>query len=65
MLSLKNKELAPIIDDINKIKKYKLPDIINDGESVNLYAMNSMSWLAIKQLAKKLETIEDKLDAIA
>ena len=61
----KRRQLSPIIDDINKIKKYKLPDIINDGESVNLYAMNSMSWLAIKQLAKKLETIEDKLDAIA
>ena len=61
----KRRQLSPIIDDINKIKKYKLPDIINDGESVNLYAMNSMSWLAIKQLAKKLETIEEKLDAFA
>lgn len=59
------RQLSPIIDDINEIKKYKLPDIINDGESVNLYAMNSLSWLAIKQLAKNLEKIEEKIDAIA
>lgn len=61
----KRRQLSPIIDDINEIKKYHLPDIINDGESVNLYAMGSLSWLAIKQLAKKLENIEEKLDAIA
>ena len=61
----KRRQLSPIIDDINEIKKYHLPDIINDGESVNLYAMGSLSWLAIKQLAKKLEKIEEKLDAIA
>ncbi|CEN27973.1 phage tail spike protein [Pseudolactococcus piscium] len=59
------RQLSPIIDDINKIKKYHLPDIINDGEAVNLYAMGSLSWLAIKQLAQKLEKIEEKLDAIA
>lgn len=59
------RQLSPIIDDINEIKKYHLPDIINDGESVSLYAMGSLSWLAIKQLAQKLETIEEKLDAIA
>ncbi|MDN5468517.1 MAG: gp58-like family protein, partial [Lactococcus raffinolactis] len=61
----KRRQLSPIIDDINEIKKYHLPDIINDGESVNLYAMGSLSWLAIKQQAKKLENIEEKLDAIA
>ncbi|MDT2766549.1 phage tail spike protein [Lactococcus raffinolactis] len=61
----KRRQLSPIIDDINEIKKYHLPDIINDGESVNLYAMGSLSWLAIKQLAQKLENIEEKLDAIA
>lgn len=61
----KRRQLSPIIDDINEIKKYHLPDIINDGESVNLYAMGSLSWLAIKQLAQKLEKIEEKLDAIA
>lgn len=60
-----DRQLSPIIDDINEIKKYHLPDIINDGKTVNLYAMNSLSWLAIKQLAQKLETIEEKLDAIA
>ena len=59
------RQLSPIIDDINEIKKYHLPDIINDGESVSLYAMGSLSWLAIKQLAQKLEKIEEKLDAIA
>ena len=59
------RQLSPIIDDINEIKKYHLPDIINDGESVSLYAMGSLSWLAIKQLAQKLENIEEKLDAIA
>lgn len=61
----KRRQISPIIDDINEIKKYHLPDIINDGESVSLYAMGSLSWLAIKQLAKKLEKIEEKLDAIA
>ncbi|CEN29338.1 phage tail spike protein [Pseudolactococcus piscium] len=60
-----DRQLSPIIDDINEIKKYHLPDIINDGKTVNLYAMNSLSWLAIKQLAQKLENIEEKLDAIA
>ncbi|QIW51229.1 phage tail spike protein [Pseudolactococcus raffinolactis] len=61
----KEKQLSPIIDDINEVKRYHLPDIINDGKAVNLYAMSSLSWLAIKQLAQKLENIEEKLDAIA
>lgn len=60
-----DRQLSPIIDDINEVKKYHLPDIINDGKTVNLYAMSSLSWLAIKQLAQKLENIEEKLDAIA
>lgn len=61
----KARQLSPIIDDVNKIKQFTLPDIINDGKTVNLYAMSSLSWLAIQQLAEKLENIEEKIDAIA
>ena len=61
----KARQLSPIIDDVNKIKQFTLPDIINDGKTVNLYAMSSLSWLAIQELAKKLENIEEKIDAIA
>ncbi|MDV2617804.1 hypothetical protein RZO27_01380, partial [Lactococcus lactis] len=61
----KVRQLSPIIDDVNKIKQFTLPDIINDGKTVNLYAMSSLSWLAIQELAKKLENIEEKIDAIA
>lgn len=61
----KVRQLSPIIDDVNKIKQFTLPDIINDGKTVNLYAMSSLSWLAIQQLAEKLEHIEEKIDAIA
>lgn len=56
----KVRQLSPIIDDVNKIKQFTLPDIINDGKTVNLYAMSSLSWLAIQELAKKLENIEEK-----
>jgi|GEM_PF-6068799 len=56
----KARQLSPIIDDVNKIKQFTLPDIINDGKTVNLYAMSSLSWLAIQELAKKLENIEEK-----
>lgn len=61
----KVRQLSPIIDDVNKIKQFTLPNIINDGKTVNLYAMSSLSWLAIQQLAEKLENIEEKIDAIA
>ncbi|MDT2858169.1 phage tail spike protein [Lactococcus lactis] len=61
----KARQLSPIIDDVNKIKQFTLPDIINDGKTVNLYAMSSLSWIAIQELAKKLENIEEKIDAIA
>lgn len=56
----KARQLSPIIDDVNKIKQFTLPDIINDGKTVNLYAMSSLSWLAIQELAKKLENLEEK-----
>ncbi|MDV2618059.1 hypothetical protein RZO27_02815, partial [Lactococcus lactis] len=61
----KARQLSPIIDDVNKIKQFTLPDIINDGKTVNLYAMSSLSWLAIQELVKKLENVEEKIDAIA
>ena len=61
----KVRQLSPIIDDVNKIKQFTLPDIINDGKTVNLYAMSSLSWLAIQELVKKLENVEEKIDAIA
>ncbi|OIM77618.1 peptidase [Oenococcus oeni] len=47
-------QLSPIIDDVNSTPKYSIPDIINNGDSVNIYAMASMSWLAIKQFAAEL-----------
>ena len=61
----KVRQLSPIIDDVNQIKQFTLPDIINDGKTVNLYAMSSLSWLAIQELVKKLENVEEKIDAIA
>lgn len=59
--SPEDKQLSPIIDDVNEVKKYNLPDIVNDGKTVNLYAMNSLSWLAIKELQQKIEQLEQKL----
>lgn len=60
---LGERQLSPIIDDVHRASQYYLPEIINDGESVNLYAMTSMAWLAIKQLNKKIEELERKLAA--
>lgn len=54
-------QLSPIIDDVNAVNDYYLPDIIHDGKAVNLYAMTSMSWLAIQQLERKIEELEKKI----
>ena len=59
--SPEDKQLSPIIDDVNTDKQYHLPDVITDGKTVNLYAMTSLSWLAIKELNKKIEQLEQKL----
>ncbi|MCT0026090.1 gp58-like family protein [Weissella confusa] len=45
--------LSPVIDDVNEVKRYYIPDIVNDGKTVNLYAMISLAWEAIKQLEKR------------
>ncbi|GFH42748.1 hypothetical protein Hs30E_12990 [Lactococcus hodotermopsidis] len=58
-----DKQLSPIIDDVNVTPEYYLPDIVHDNKTVNLYAMSSLSWLAIKQLAQKIGKIEEKLNA--
>ncbi|MHA5167360.1 phage tail spike protein [Oenococcus oeni] len=47
-------QLSPIIDDVNTTPKYSIPAIINNGDSVNIYAMASLSFLAIKQLVAEL-----------
>ncbi|MHA5181232.1 phage tail spike protein [Oenococcus oeni] len=48
-------QLSPIIDDVNTTKQYYAPDIITGGgTAINVYAMTSMSWLAIKQFAAEL-----------
>lgn len=56
-----DKELSPIIDDVNETKQYYIPDIITDGKTVNNYAMQSLSWAAIKQLNEKIEELEKKI----
>ncbi|WP_167849222.1 phage tail spike protein [Weissella confusa] len=45
--------LSPVIDDVNEVKRYYIPDIVNDGKTVNLYAMISLAWEAIKQLEER------------
>lgn len=56
-------ELSPIIDDVHRTPEYYLPDIITDGKTVNMYAMSSLTWVAIKQLNQKIEELERKLSA--
>lgn len=56
-----DKQLSPIIDDVNEVKQYYVPEIITDGKTVNNYAMQSLAWAAIKQLNEKIEELEKKI----
>ncbi len=56
-----DKQLSPIIDDVNAVKQYYVPEIITDGKTVNNYAMQSLAWAAIKQLNEKIEKLEKKI----
>ena len=50
------KQISPIIDDVNKNKKYYIPSTIlgEEDKYVDMYSMITMAWKAIKQLSEKI-----------
>jgi len=51
-----SKQVSPIIDDVNTIKQYYVPNTIlsSDMQHIDLYSMITMAWKAIQQLNEKI-----------
>lgn len=51
-------QISPIIDDVNDVKEYYIPQTIlgQNNQFVDLYSMISMAWKAIQQLDERTKT---------